>query len=100
MIALRSIPSYDYHRIAFSTFLLALGITSGYIFRYGPESFTFLYEKWVGFTTASVLMATAQGIYVYAASFRQGKLLALGGNSGNFIYDVRWFVCFRLHILH
>ncbi|KAF9448326.1 ERG4/ERG24 ergosterol biosynthesis protein [Macrolepiota fuliginosa MF-IS2] len=72
---------------AFSTFLLALGITSGIILNYGPESFTILYEKWVGFLTASILMSVVQALYVYAFSFRSGALLALGGNSGNFIYD-------------
>jgi hypothetical protein len=73
---------------AFSTFLLALGIASGIIFNFGPQSFTILYEKWVGFLTASILMATVQAVYCYAFSFRSGALLALGGNSGNPIYDV------------
>ncbi|KAK7463541.1 erg24, C-14 sterol reductase [Stygiomarasmius scandens] len=72
---------------AFSTFLLALGLTTGWIYRFGPESFTFLYEKWIGFVTASVLMSVAQAIFVYVMSFQEGKLLALGGNTGNFIYD-------------
>ncbi|KAF8071825.1 ERG4/ERG24 ergosterol biosynthesis protein [Lyophyllum atratum] len=72
---------------AFATFLLALGLTCGTIYRYGPESFTFLYEKWVGFVTASVLMSVIQALFCYAISFQEGKLLALGGNSGNFIYD-------------
>jgi delta14-sterol reductase len=34
-------------------------------------------------------MATFQAIACYAASFQHGKLFALGGNSGNPIYDVR-----------
>ena len=34
-------------------------------------------------------MSLFQGILWYALSFQEGKLLALGGNSGNFIYDVR-----------
>lgn len=34
-------------------------------------------------------MAVFQAILVYALSFRTGTLLALGGNSGNVIYDVR-----------
>ncbi|KZT28910.1 ERG4/ERG24 ergosterol biosynthesis protein [Neolentinus lepideus HHB14362 ss-1] len=72
---------------AFSTLLLTLGITTGYILRYGPESFTFIYEKWLGFVTASILMSVLQGVYCYASSYRGEKLLALGGNSGNFIYD-------------
>ncbi|KAG5351463.1 hypothetical protein C0989_006381 [Termitomyces sp. Mn162] len=73
--------------LAFPTALLVLGLTVGTIYRFGPSSFTLLYEKWIGFVTASVVMATAQAIYCYAFSFRKGKLLALGGNSGNFIYD-------------
>jgi Delta14-sterol reductase len=81
---------------AFTTFLLAMGVTTGYIYKNGPQSFTFLYDKFVPFVTASVIMSVAQGVYVYAASFQQGKLLALGGNSGNFIYDVRRTTfCFR-----
>ena len=84
--------------IALSTFLLALGITSGIIYNYGPGAFTFLYERWIGFVTASILMATLQAIGVYAMSFQEGKLLAVGGNSGNFIYDVR-FVLFHASAL-
>lgn len=74
---------------AFSTFLLTLGLTAGYIWQYGPQSFTFIYEKWIGLTTAALLMSIVQGLACYAASFRSGALLALGGNSGNPIYDVR-----------
>lgn len=33
-------------------------------------------------------MATAQALWVYVWSFKSGELLALGGNSGVFIYDV------------
>ena len=73
---------------AFSTCLLALGAACGTILRNGPQAFTFLYDKWVGLASAALLMSVVQAVYVYAASFRSGKLLALGGNSGNFIYDV------------
>ena len=73
---------------AFSTFLLAMGVTAGVILRFGPESFTFLYDKWIGFVTASLVMSIVQSIYSYGSSFYGNKLLALGGNSGNFIYDV------------
>lgn len=86
-------------RAAFSTFLLALGITTGYIIRCGPESFTFLYDKWLGFLTASLIMSVVQGVAVYAGSFKAGALLALGGNSGNPIYDVR-FVLLLSPFLH
>ncbi|THV07352.1 ERG4/ERG24 ergosterol biosynthesis protein [Dendrothele bispora CBS 962.96] len=84
---LRNGQTKKYKINAFSTFLLALGLVTGWIYRFGPESFTFLYEKWVGFVTASVLMSVVQAVFVYVMSFQEGRLLALGGNSGNFIYD-------------
>jgi Delta14-sterol reductase len=67
---------------------LAIGVASGIIFRFGASAFTFFYDRWVGFITASLLMSIVQACYVYAASFRNGKLLALGGNSGNPLFDV------------
>ncbi|KAK7033196.1 glycosyltransferase family 2 protein [Favolaschia claudopus] len=75
---------------ALSTFLLAMGLTSGVIYRYGPQAFTFVHDRFVGFITASLIMAFVQASVCYASSFRSGALLALGGNSGNFIYD--WFI--------
>jgi len=65
-----------------------MGVTAGFILRFGPEEFTFLYTKWIGFVTASFVMSVVQSVYYYAFSFFGDKLLALGGNSGNFIYDV------------
>ena len=72
--------------------LLTLGLAFGIIIRQGPTSFTILYEKWVGFVTASVVMSVAQALYCYYTSFQEDKLLALGGNTGNFIYDVSPFI--------
>lgn len=66
-----------------------MGITAGWIIRFGPQSFTFIYEKWVGLLTASLVMSVFQATYVYAMSYYGEKILALGGNSGNPIYDVR-----------
>ncbi|KAI0917000.1 hypothetical protein AcW1_007690 [Taiwanofungus camphoratus] len=86
-VPLRTGGKKKYKINAFSTFLLTLGLTSGYIWRYGAQSFTFIYEKWVGLVTASILMSVVQGFACYAASFREGALLALGGNTGSFIYD-------------
>jgi len=87
---LRTGEKKKYKINAFTTMLLALGCVSGHIWRNGPEAFTFLYEKWVGLITAAIINSVFQACYVYAMSFRQGKLLALGGNSGNFLYD--WFI--------
>ncbi|OCH88476.1 ERG4/ERG24 ergosterol biosynthesis protein [Obba rivulosa] len=86
-VQLRNGKKQKYKINAFSTFLLTLGLTIGYIWQYGPQSFTFLYEHWVGFVTASILMSVVQGVACYAASFRNNALLALGGNTGNLIYD-------------
>jgi Delta14-sterol reductase len=74
--------------IAFSTFLLTLGLATGLIFSRGPGAFTFIYAHWTGILTAAFVNSLVQGFFVYAASFRNGKILALGGNTGNFIYDV------------
>ncbi|KDQ62213.1 hypothetical protein JAAARDRAFT_30111 [Jaapia argillacea MUCL 33604] len=84
---LRNGGKQKYKINAFSTFLLALGLTAGWIVRFGPQSFTFFYERWVGFVTASLLMSVVQALGCYAASFQDNKLLALGGNTGSFIYD-------------
>ncbi|KAG1761186.1 ERG4/ERG24 ergosterol biosynthesis protein [Suillus occidentalis] len=89
-VTMRTGEKKKYKINAFSTFLLAMGISCGYIFRNGPESFTFLYQKWIGFVTASLVMSLVQAFYVYASSYRPGALLALGGNSGNFMYD--WYI--------
>ncbi len=67
---------------------MALGLSTGYILRFGVGSFTFFYDHWVGFMSAALSMSLFQGILWYTLSFQEGKLLALGGNSGNVIYDV------------
>ncbi|KAJ6609239.1 ergosterol biosynthesis ERG4/ERG24 family-domain-containing protein [Mycena sp. CBHHK59/15] len=59
---LRTGEKKQYKINAFSTFLLTLGLTCGSIYRYGPQSFTFINEKFVGFITASVIMSVVQGV--------------------------------------
>ncbi|KAJ7599401.1 ERG4/ERG24 ergosterol biosynthesis protein [Mycena floridula] len=86
-VTMRTGEKKKYKMNALPTFLLAVGVTSGYICRYGPQSLSFVYEKWVGFITASLAMSVVQAILVYAMSFQEGKQLALGGNTGNVIYD-------------
>ncbi|KAF5390740.1 hypothetical protein D9757_004546 [Collybiopsis confluens] len=74
---------------ALSTLLFMLGLVIGAIIRYGPAKFTFLFERWVGFVTASTLMSILQASFVYIMSFRPNALLSFAGNSGNSIYD--WY---------
>ena len=61
----------------------------GFILCFGPEEFTFLYNMWTDFVTASFAMSIAQSIPIHlGSSFFGYKLLALEGNNGNFVYDV------------
>lgn len=48
----------------------------------------FVYDHWVGLVMASILFSYAISLFVYIRSFKPGALLALGGNSGNALYDV------------
>jgi Ergosterol biosynthesis ERG4/ERG24 family len=80
---------------AFSTYLLALGLAVGIIINFGPSSFTYIYEHWIGLVTAALIGSIVQAFIWYAWSFRSGHLLALGGNTGNHLYDVSRLVCSR-----
>ncbi|CCO32402.1 delta14-sterol reductase [Rhizoctonia solani AG-1 IB] len=77
---------------AFSTMLLALGLTLGWIINFGPESFTFIYDHWVGLCTASLINSFIQATWCYYISTKneETRTLAVGGNSGNVLYD--WFI--------
>ncbi|RPD62491.1 ERG4/ERG24 ergosterol biosynthesis protein [Lentinus tigrinus ALCF2SS1-7] len=86
-VPMRNGVTKKYKINAFSTALLTFGVVAGVIYRYGPQPLTFIYDHWIGLVTASILMAVVQALYCYLSSFRNGKLLALGGNSGNPIYD-------------
>mmetsp|Transcript_20735 Transcript_20735/g.21388 ORF Transcript_20735/g.21388 Transcript_20735/m.21388 type:complete len:441 (+) Transcript_20735:12-1334(+) len=46
-----------------------------------------VYDHYVGLITSSILFSLALAIYLYATSFKNGAILAKGGNSGNPIYD-------------
>jgi hypothetical protein len=49
---------------------------------------SWLYDRWLGLLTAATVNSVVQALYVHWNSFGNKELLALGGNSGNFIYDV------------
>lgn len=71
------------------TLLLALGLLTGVLVQpRGIQAFTWLHDHFVPLISASLAMATFQAVCVYVWSFFSGELLALGGNSGNVIYDV------------
>ncbi|SOV06722.1 probable ERG24 - C-14 sterol reductase [Ustilago sp. UG-2017a] len=72
---------------AFATFIVAMAASAAWIFYKGPESFTIFYQHWPGLLSAALCNSFAQAVYCYLVSFGEGKLLALGGNSGNILYD-------------
>jgi Delta14-sterol reductase len=73
---------------AFSTLLLAIGLALGTIIRGGSQSFTWIYEHFLGLVTASIVYSILQTAVLYFWSFKEDKLLALGGNSESHIYNV------------
>ncbi|KAB5589542.1 C-14 sterol reductase ERG24 [Ceratobasidium theobromae] len=76
----------------FSTLLLNLGVAAGWILYFGPRSFTFIYDHWVGLCTATLLNSFIQVSYCYFMSTQNenSRLLSVGGNSGNLVHD--WFI--------
>lgn len=71
------------------TVLLTLGLSLGVLLQPGGiENFTWIYDHWIPLVSAALAMAFVQACWVYTWSFFSGELLALGGNSGVFIYDV------------
>jgi hypothetical protein len=78
---------------AFSTLLLTTGLIGGLLINpstssKGQELLSWLYDRWLGLLTAAFVNSVLQAIAVYWQSFYCGELLAKGGNSGNFVYDV------------
>lgn len=47
----------------------------------------FVYHRFLAFAVAAMLFSLILSVYLYVRSFRKGSLLALGGNSGNHVYD-------------
>lgn len=77
---------------AFATLLLTTGLIAGLMINpitssKGQELMSWLYDRWLGLLTAAFFNSVLQALYVYVRSFYTEELLALGGNSGNFIYD-------------
>ncbi|CAG8433312.1 13054_t:CDS:2 [Ambispora gerdemannii] len=77
-----------YKENGFKSLVITIGGMLAIILFKGSDSVLFISEKFIGLMTASVLVSYTLAICVYLASFRKGYvLLALGGNSGNVIYD-------------
>ncbi|CEG81352.1 hypothetical protein RMATCC62417_15567 [Rhizopus microsporus] len=53
----------------------------------GLKPLEYVYDHFASFTLGSILFSYLISLYVYLGSFGSNKLLALGGNTGNPIYD-------------
>jgi delta14-sterol reductase len=73
-----------------STFILTCGLIIGYLSTPdGIETFSWAYDHWCPLISTALAIALLQNVFFYAQSYWSGELLAEGGNSGYFIYDVR-----------
>jgi delta14-sterol reductase len=73
-----------------STFVLTCGLIIGYLTTPGGiETFSWAYDHWCPLISTALAIALVQNVFFYAQSYWSGELLAEGGNSGYFIYDVR-----------
>ncbi|ORX62955.1 ERG4/ERG24 ergosterol biosynthesis protein [Hesseltinella vesiculosa] len=53
----------------------------------GLKPLLFVYDHWVGLAVSSIVFSYAIALFVYIKSFAKDALLALGGNTGNPLYD-------------
>eukprot|EP00056_Hartaetosiga_gracilis_P022551 m.31535 g.31535 ORF g.31535 m.31535 type:complete len:425 (+) comp9704_c0_seq1:100-1374(+) len=53
----------------------------------GLFDISYLYTHYLHLTTASILFSSALSVFVFLRAKRPGVMLALGGNSGNALYD-------------
>ncbi|KAG8998430.1 erg24, C-14 sterol reductase [Tulasnella sp. JGI-2019a] len=72
---------------ALPTLLFTLGLVFGWIYNFGPSSFTFLYDHYLGFITTTTIFSYVVAFLLYIGSFGPNKVLALAGNSGYRIHD-------------
>ena len=54
----------------------------------GSLNLGWVYDNYVPLMTASILFSTALTLYLYATSYAKGAVLAQGGNTGYWLYDM------------
>ncbi|KAI9027873.1 putative ERG24-C-14 sterol reductase [Hyaloraphidium curvatum] len=86
-IELRDGSRLKYKINAWPTFVVTMALIPAVVYLYGLGPLVWIADHYVGLATASVLYSFAQAAYLYASSFGEGRLLAVGGNSGNVFYD-------------
>jgi Delta14-sterol reductase len=59
---------------------------------HGIGSLTFLYDHFLGLAFIAFITSLVLATVTHVLSFRGTPLLAVGGNTGNHVYDVRLFM--------
>jgi delta14-sterol reductase len=82
----------DYHINGHLAFWLSLAACAAlpWLIGSGPKGrhpLAWLYDHYLDLIGASMALSMSIAVFSYRASFRRGELLALGGQSGNAIYD-------------
>lgn len=76
-------------RAGFASLLASLAVVAGVTYTRGVEPLLYISDHWAELISASLAMSFAQACLVHAMSYRKGAMLALGGNTGNELYNVR-----------
>lgn len=77
--------------LGFASFHTTLFAALYFLKSTGVKPLEYAYDHFTGLAFASIIFSYAISVAVYLGSFQPGKLLALGGNTGNPIYDVSIF---------
>eukprot|EP01094_Clydonella_sp_ATCC50884_P026021 TRINITY_DN7008_c0_g1_i2.p1 TRINITY_DN7008_c0_g1~~TRINITY_DN7008_c0_g1_i2.p1 ORF type:complete len:441 (+),score=98.36 TRINITY_DN7008_c0_g1_i2:59-1381(+) len=85
-VKLRDGSSLTYKLNGFAAFVVSAVAVGGLYFA-GALPLAWLAANFVQLAAASILVSFALSGYLYATSFAPNRMLALGGNTGNAIYD-------------
>ncbi|KAJ3106148.1 hypothetical protein HDU97_006965 [Phlyctochytrium planicorne] len=72
----------------FRALLVSAGLVAGSVYVYGLEPLLWIADHYLELALASIAVSLIQSLLLYVLSFRSSKvMLALGGNTGNVLYD-------------
>ncbi|KAI8075921.1 ergosterol biosynthesis ERG4/ERG24 [Gilbertella persicaria] len=84
---LRDGTRLKYRMNGFSSFHATFFVALYFLKDTGLKPLEYVYDHYIGLAFASIIFSYVISLGVYIGSFGPGKLLALGGNTGNPIYD-------------
>ncbi|KAG0746996.1 hypothetical protein G6F57_000432 [Rhizopus arrhizus] len=84
---LRDGTRLKYKMNGFSSFHTTLFVALYFLKSTGLKPLEYVYDHYIGLAFASIIFSYIISFFVYFNSFGRNKLLALGGNSGNWLYD-------------